>query len=585
MKKGILIASALVFTPIIIYILSELWYFGRVYPNTYIGNLNVSGKTKGDLEKELSSIFSLRENQTVSYSVEQTEIIAIKLDPNLLKYDKEKTIQKLIDNRRNGPFLDQLKQKISFMAKKQIVAPEYNFDDLTYDTLLADKVRKFEKEVVETNLLYLNNQFLLTPSKPGILADRTTALRNVRDFIELKSDTSLFTIKLNPTEPKTTRENSQEALAQAQTAISRPFTLKSASIPDKSWSLDAPQIADFIEFKYDDEKKKSIIQIADYKVASYSAEFAPLIEKTPIEAKYEVAGNKVVVIEPSQDGQTLDTQELTKQITARTLSLAPSAVIEIPIKTVKAALTMNNVNQFGIKDQISSGKSAFKGSGQARIHNIKVATEKLNGVIIKPNETFSMYKTIGNIEKATGFEDSYIIKNGRTVVGVGGGVCQVATTLFRAALNAGLQINERHPHSYRVFYYEIDSPPGLDASIYFPGSDLRFTNNTGNNILIQTKFNQDTSELQYNFFGVKDNRTVTIDTPTISNQVTPPQELRLFDATIPQGTIRQTEYAAQGATIKVNRKVTKDGKDLLNDNFTSYYRPWQAVYRIGTKTN
>ena len=106
MKKGILIASIVFLIPLILYVFIELWHINRVYPNTYLGNLNISGKSKSDLEKELSAIFKLRENQTVSYSVNQNEIIALKLDPNLIKYDTERTIQKLIDNRRNGSFLE-----------------------------------------------------------------------------------------------------------------------------------------------------------------------------------------------------------------------------------------------------------------------------------------------------------------------------------------------------------------------------------------------------------------------------------------------------------------------------------------------
>lgn len=178
-----------------------------------------------------------------------------------------------------------------------------------------------------------------------------------------------------------------------------------------------------------------------------------------------------------------------------------------------------------------------------------------------------------------------MINDGKTELGDGGGVCQVSTTMFRAALNAGLQIVERHQHAYRVGYYEQDSGPGIDAAIYSPSVDLKFKNNTGHAILIQTVNDPDNSALTFVFYGTKDpNRQVTISTPVVLSQTPAPPPLYQNDPTLPVGQTKQTDYSANGADVYFTRTVTENGKVIIQDKFTSDYQPWQAVYLVGTQT-
>jgi vancomycin resistance protein YoaR len=568
--------------PFLAYLFFEIRYFNAAYPNTKIGQIDVSGKTRGEIEKLLQTEFETRQSKQLAFNINNADIKSIPLTKDLVRYDAKKTTENAIKYGRSGSPLRQLSEKFSFLTTQHQVSPIYFFDKLTFDTLLADVLRKYEKEVLETNLVFLPAGPVLSPSKPGYLADREEIERQVQDYIELNSDSPSFTVKFNTVNPKITRENSQEALEEAKISSTKRITLQSKELPDKTWTINPEQLQEFLEFNYDEEQNKAVLTVANYKVASYSAQFAPLINKPPVEAKYEKIGDKVVVFEASQNGRELDTEKLTDQIATQAFNPAFSANIELPIKTLTPALALDKVNEYGIKELISSGVSNYKGSSQGRIHNIELASQKINGTVVKSNQTFSMYAVVGDIEKATGFEDSFVIKNGRTVPGIGGGVCQVSTTVFRAALNAGLQIVERHPHSYRIAYYERDSPPGLDASIYFPSWDLKFTNNTGNNILIQTKLDKQNATLTFNMYGVKDNRTVQIEQPQITNLIQPPPELRRNDDTIPKGIIRQIDFAAVGSDISVNRLVTKDGQTLLQDQIKSHYYPWQAVYLVGT---
>ena len=134
---------------------------------------------------------------------------------------------------------------------------------------------------------------------------------------------------------------------------------------------------------------------------------------------------------------------------------------------MKSLLQKNTlVNDLGVKELVGSGYSTYSGSIENRVFNVSHGASKINGVLIPPGETFSFNKTVGDITAATGFKQAYVIKSGRTVLDDGGGICQVSTTLFRAALNAGLPIVNRTAHAYRVGYYEQGFPPGIDATIY-----------------------------------------------------------------------------------------------------------------------
>ncbi len=178
-----------------------------------------------------------------------------------------------------------------------------------------------------------------------------------------------------------------------------------------------------------------------------------------------------------------------------------------------------------LKKLLSIGKSDFSHSIPERIHNIILASSKFNGILIPKDKIFSFNEIVGEISSLTGYKPAYIIKQGKTVLGDGGGVCQVSTTLFRAALNAGLPIIERIPHAYRVSYYENDSKPGFDATVFAPNVDLKIKNDTPAYILIQTEVDKEKNLLFFKLYGKKDNRKIEISPVTIWDVTPPPPPL------------------------------------------------------------
>ena len=325
------------------------------------------------------------------------------------------------------------------------------------------------------------------------------------------------------------------------------------------------------------------------------APFIKTINKDPIDALFtflpadrQGQNGKVIAFKPHEEGKMVDTDDIKKNLNyqfEKILSKQKTQTIIVPIsiKILKPKITTGKANNLGIKELIGSGTSLFQGSIQSRIYNITLASTRLSGILVAPNEEFSFDKALGDVSAFTGYQQAYIIQGGRTVLGDGGGVCQVSTTFFRALLNAGLPIIERNAHSYRVSYYEQDSPPGFDATIYVPSVDLRFKNDTDNHILIQTEIDPSYQRLTFFLYGTSDEREVTISKPVIINQTPAPTPLYQDDPTLPKGTVKQVDFAAAGANVHFTRKVTKNNKTIISDKFVSNFRPWQAVYLRGTK--
>lgn len=325
------------------------------------------------------------------------------------------------------------------------------------------------------------------------------------------------------------------------------------------------------------------------KLIPFLKKMAAQIDYPPQEALFRFSYGKVTAFRPSASGQAVDI-EATQKLMNETLSLLkkggalpPFLKIDLVIQPVEPKVTTTEANNLGIQGLVSQGSSRFLGSIANRIHNIQLAVSRLNGILVAPGEEFSFNKALGDVSKFTGYKEAYIIQEGRTILGDGGGVCQVSTTLFRALLNAGLPITERHAHSYRVGYYERGSLPGFDASVYDPRWDLKFTNDTGQHLLIQSAINFKAAALTFELYGAPDGRKVTISKPLIKNQTPPPEDLYQDDPTLPKGQVKQVDWKAEGADVSFSRKVEREDKVLINETYSSHYQPWQAVYLRGTK--
>ena len=308
--------------------------------------------------------------------------------------------------------------------------------------------------------------------------------------------------------------------------------------------------------------------------------------RDPKNALFTFENGTVTSFKADEPGMKLQSETFVMNLKKEIQSISDkrkNVTIAFKEEVIQPEITLAEANDFGIEELIGEGRSDYTHSIASRIHNLTLAATKFDGVIIPKGETFSFNGIIGDISSSTGYQPAYVIKNGRTVLGDGGGVCQVSTTMFRAALNTGLPITERNAHAYRVSYYENDSEPGFDATIYSPTVDLKFKNDTPGAILIQMEIDKENKLLAFKFYGKTDDRKIEISPATVWDIAPPPEPLYEDDPTLPNGTVKQVDYPAWGAKAKFEYKVfDKNGQVLQNETFYSAYRPWQAVFLKGT---
>jgi len=566
-KKGFFISLGIVAIGLPVVVLTAFLFAYRqsIYPNTWINNLNVSGLSRNQAVKLLSEKITGEEKITLVYNNCSWEITAQKLD---LEYDLPKTAEKAYSLSRKGPIKNWFSpKKISLEFFINLSALEEELATIAaqiYQPAIPAQI-SFDpgKKAVVVNQGEQGQELDLKGSEEKIL--KRIAL------YQLEEPIGLLVHHLNhlPSE-----EEIASAKERGKQLIGKTITLTSSQ---QNFVLTDEQLINFIGFssRWDEEKIKE-----------YASVLAQSLEKQPQDALFEFSGGRVISFQSDQPGYRLDlekTVKLISQALSRTIENGANSLVELPLEEIRPKIKNSDTNKLGIVGLLGTGESDFRGSISSRIHNIDLSSSRLHGLLIAPGEVFSMNDALGEISKTTGYQDAWIIKDGRTVMGEGGGVCQVSTTLFRAALNAGLPIIERHPHAYRVHYYEHDSKVGFDAAVFSPTADLKFKNDTQAHVLIQRRFNRKTSYLAFSLYGSPDNRKVIISNVRVWDIVPPPEDEYIDDPTLPMGTIKQIDFKAWGAKAAFDWKVIREGQTLYQQTFFSHYRPWRAVFLRGTK--
>lgn len=300
---------------------------------------------------------------------------------------------------------------------------------------------------------------------------------------------------------------------------------------------------------------------------------------------------KVTHFLPHRNGRTLDIDQTTAQLLAGLVELEQNTELpaqkKIPfslqVLDTKPNVSLADTNTLGISERIGFGESFYQHSIPSRIHNVNRASEIINNAIVPPGAEFSFNKALGEVSKQTGFQPAYVIKSGATVLGDGGGVCQVSTTLFRALLDSGLKISKRLPHSYRVSYYEINNEPGFDATVFAGEVDLRFVNDTDHHVLLHFTTYPKTQYMTVEIFGTSDGRSTEITDYQKWGQRAAPEPVYTDDPTLPAGKIVQVDWAVGGIRTKFTHRVKdKQGNLISEKEYYSNYIPWSAKYRRGT---
>ena len=472
-------------------------YENRIYPGVKVAGVDLGGETRAEAAKSLSKkIKGLPDNIVLSgqnqYKYSQ--------DSLGVSYDIQKSADNAFQIGRNNSLnpIKEYHENIPAVVK-------VDQDKLT--GALFNATQKENQEVDEAGISMQDGKIKVQKEHLG----RRVLLGENIEMIEngLGRFQNQFSLKVAVIKPSVTEDDINLVRNQIQDALTRKISLKGDGV---DYTLSDDDITGFMGFKTESGEslayKTNFSQIfssldqmvrlafRDDAINSWVISFSNNINKSPQNAKLAMDGDKLMVVVPSVNGEKVEVDDLVGDI--RQALEGGDNNIDIPTVVTRPDVTGDNLDKLGIKELVSTGWTDFSGSPSNRIHNIDVGAARFNGVLIKPGEDFSFDDTLGNVDASTGYLPELVILKDKTVPEYGGGLCQVSTTAFRAALNAGLPILERAAHAYPVGYYK---PYGVDATIYLPSPDLIFKNDTPGYILIQTRILD--NKLYFDFYGTK----------------------------------------------------------------------------------
>lgn len=353
------------------------------------------------------------------------------------------------------------------------------------------------------------------------------------------------------------------------------------TIVPRRWSIDQAVLASWMTLRQVQGDDGLVVQVDvdEEMVKALLPRLADEISRAPREARfdYDPATGFLTTLTPGQNGYALDIAATQGLIAEACVS--PQREVVLPVTVVPPRVTRADLEGLLPLSLISVGESSFKGSRPGRLQNIHVATARFNGLVIPAHTTFSFLENLGAVTVANGYSQSWIIYGDRTVLGPGGGVCQVSTTFFRAAFWGGYPIITRWPHTYRVSWYE--PPIGLDAAVFSSPVDVRFANDTDAPILILTEVDEENAALYFRFYGRSPDRQVSMEGPVTSNPVKAGDAIVEEDPSLAPAERVQVEWAHDGIDVTLYRVIEEDGQVLAREKFFSRYDPWPARYRVG----
>lgn len=601
--------------------LYETSHAERIYVGVHTLNVNVGGLTRAEAHAVLQArLAQLRPTQLV-YLRDGAQRYTLTLAELGITLNEDAVLDAAFAIGRGGSWLENLSEQLDALWNGKAVSAALLMDDGVAQVALKRLARQSEREPRDATVTLIGAQVVSTPAVMGRALDVDETIERLKARVlnpkfqipnsNLQSPSFNFQPSTNFQSielalairelPPVVRD-ADDAAGQLRAILSAPLRLtfseqtwtetgKAASglllapiQQERMWTLDTATLATMIgtrQVQGDDGQAKLSVSLDDEKLDAFLQEIAAQIDRRPRDARFyfDQKTQKLLPTVVGQAGYVLDVpatiQSIKNQLTSDQRS------VPLVVQVLRPNIAIEDVDKFNIKELVVAGTTSFKGSSPERVKNITIATNQFNGIVIAPGQEFSFNQYLGDVVDALGYEPAYVIIGDRTDVGIGGGVCQVSTTAFRAAFFGGYLITQRWAHGYTVRYYE--PPVGLDATVYAPVVDFRFVNDTPNYLLIQPSIDYKNSALTFSFYGTKNNRTVEMDGPTITKVIPHGPDIRENDPTLPAGVVKQVDFAADGKTVIVNRVVKEGDKVLYRDRFVSNYRPWQARFLIGTK--
>jgi vancomycin resistance protein YoaR len=489
----------------------QIAFANKILPGVIARGVHVGGLSKA----EATQLLNERAQQYVSSSLSVAygdKTISVQPSELGLSLDNKTVVEDAYDTGRNSDLLTNIANQTMLLAgfypQENIQA---NFDQEKLSAFLMARNNELVTPAQNATYQLSGSDLVVQPNTIGARLDMGQAILSLgRATSELQKTIKLPAISVVPA------RNQESLLRQKDSATQiakNPLTL---SYQSKTWEVSRQQLLDWLTADITNLPSSPNLltsyyripeELGDFKLEkaqldSYLQSIGGEINQEPVDAQLTISGERATVFKQSRDGRSLDLEKSTQAIMVE-VAEPKNGQVALVVNVKKADVNDSNIDKLGIKELISEGKSYFPGSSAARLQNIRVGTNRYDGVLLKPGQVFSFGEILGEVGAAQGYAESKVILDGRQEFQYGGGLCQVSSTAFRAALNAGLPILQRTNHAFQVSYYtEPYGTPGVDATIYYPDVDFKFKNDTANHILIQTEFSGTT--LKFKFYGTKE---------------------------------------------------------------------------------
>jgi vancomycin resistance protein YoaR len=555
-------------------------YAGKIYAGVNVLGTDLGGKTKDEARKLLLGKVQefIAQPVVLTWRNKEWRPTAEQLG---LKVDVDNTVDEAMKVGRTPDMFGSVGQQWTAAQGGYVVPLSVQMSEPVLQTYLSDTVAsEINQQLFEGDVRLDGTRVVARPGVEGISLQVYPAIVAIRDAL-VKLEAGKVDLPVDVAQPVVSAEEVGYVESLLALRVSAPIT--ATAWPGKSFSLDPQAIIRFttIERNSDPDADRHVqLGWKEKELQGLGEAWATEARRPPQNARFAWGGGAVSVLSESIDGFETDPATVVASIKEHT-STSDARVYDLPGKVITPTVSSKDLPALGIKELIGTGTSTFVGSSQERATNIKVAANLLNGAVVPPGGTFSFLDAMGGIDETHGFVEGYVIAAERTTRGVGGGVCQVSTTAFRAAFWSGLEIDERNQHSYRVSWYEADGAPvGFDAAVFDPGVDLKFKNTTPGYILVEAVAGD--ALLKVNIYGTKPPGEIKLEGPVKSKQIPPPPDVYEVDSRLAPGTKKQVETARPGLDVTITRRIIVPGQEDKVDQFHSSYQAWPNWYVVSS---
>jgi vancomycin resistance protein YoaR len=554
-------------------------YAGKIYAGVTVLDTGLGGKTPDEAKRLLrEKVASFAEQPvTLAWSGKEWRPTAEQIG---LKVDVDATVDEAFNAGRGSDFFGSISQQWLAAQAGYVVPLRVELSEPTLQDYLQITVSpEVDQELFEGDVRLDGTRIVALPGKEGRQLKVYDTIVAVREQIG-KLEPGRVQMIVESIQPVVSADQVRHIEEQLAVRVSAPIT---ATSPGKSFSLDTEALVRFTTIERNpDRTAEQHLSLGwkDEELKTLGENWANESRRLPQDARFAWRDGGVAVMSESIDGFETTADTVVASIKEHSAT-NDRRVYDLPGKVITPTVSSADIGKIGINEKLGTGTSTFRGSSAERATNIRVAANLLNGSVVPPGGTFSFLGSMGGIDEAHGFVEGYVIAAERTQRGVGGGVCQVSTTAFRAAFWSGLDITERNQHSYRVSWYEANGEPvGFDAAVFDPGVDLKWVNNTPGYLLVEAVTGPDS--VTVNIYGTKIANEVKLEGPQIANRVSPPTDVYEVDPRLPPGTKKQVETARGGLDTTITRRVILANGEEQVDRFVSSYKAWPNWFVVAS---